>query len=167
MRPEEYRGTDVSYSQICDRRLWLSLHNIYISDGNEFIKEGKYLSEVRKHPGYRSVRIGSNVIDNLEIMSDGSMIVHEYKRGRRALKADLLQVAHYLNCLLEIYGKEATGVLHLSGSRKTVTISLNDYLDDLDRAYLLIDTMRSAEIPKARRNPFCRRGCSFVEFCWG
>ncbi|WP_188681091.1 Dna2/Cas4 domain-containing protein [Thermogymnomonas acidicola] len=167
LRPEEIRGTDVSYSQICDRRLWLSVHNIYITDGTEFVMEGKYLAENREHPGFSRVKVGSNVIDNLEILPDGTALVHEYKRGRKALKADVLQLAHYLNCLLSGYGVEARGILHLTGSRKVVEIALPEHLQELQEAYRKIESMTVSEIPQAKRNWFCRRGCSYVEFCWG
>ncbi len=165
--PEDIRGTDVSYSQICDRRLWLSLHNIYITDGNEFVKEGKYLADNREHPGFKKIKIGSNVIDNLEIRSDSKVIVHEYKRGRKVLSADVLQLAHYLNCLKMDYGIDASGILHLSGSKKIVEVSLIDNLEELQAAYDKIESMANSDIPAPKRNWFCRHGCSYVEFCWG
>lgn len=165
--PSRYRGTDVSYSQICDRRLWLSLHNIFITDGNEYVKEGRYLSEARIHPGYKKIQVGSNVIDNIEFLGDGSVVVHEFKRGRSPLMADKLQLAHYLNCISWAYGLNGYGILHLTGSRKTFVLRLNEYSNDLENAYSKIDTLYYHDIPPVRRNWFCRRGCSYVEFCFG
>lgn len=167
LAPEEYRGTDVSYSQICDRRLWLSLHNIYVLDGTEFVREGKYLSEEIDRSGFNSLRIGSNVIDNVEFGKDGQVKVHEYKRGKKALMADLLQLSHYLLCINGALGTDATGVLHLLGSRKTLIVKLDEYKERLIQAYEKIDVLRRSDIPKPVKNNFCRNGCSFIEFCWG
>ena len=137
----EIRGTDVSYSFICDRRLWLSLHGDVISDGTEFIYEGKNLEGMRRKIGYSQVSIGRNKIDGLEI------------RG---------------NVIKEQTSKEILGKVHLS-SRKIFEIKIQDDLIKLlNEGYKKINELTyKSEIPKATKNGYCFSGCSFVEFCWG
>ena len=164
---EDIRGIDVSYSFICDRRLWLSLHGDIIIDGSEYIYEGKNLEEFRKKPGYIQMKIGRNKLDSIEI-KDEVTIIHEFKRGRKAILPDIMQVSHYINLYQSTTGREAMGIIHLS-SRKTEIVKLNpDILYKLNNSYKKILKLQEEEIaPPPVKNNYCFRGCSLVEFCWG
>ncbi len=163
----EIRGTDVSYSFICDRRLWLSLHGDVISDGTEFIYEGKNLEGMRRKIGYSQVSIGRNKIDGLEIRGN-VIILHEFKRGKKLILPDIMQTLHYMLLLKEQTSKEILGKVHLS-SRKIFEIKIQDDLIKLlNEGYKKINELTyKSEIPKATKNGYCFSGCSFVEFCWG
>ncbi len=162
------KGTDINYYFICRRRAWMSIHSFYVIDKNSFVLHGSFLSSKKRNTGYNSVRIGQNEIDNLELGEDGDYIVHEYKRGYKALDGDIFQILHYMN-LLEISGyKVGDGLLHLLGSKKIVKVQENkDLLDRLKSAYSDIEILKYEKMPEPVRNYFCKHGCSYTYFCWG
>lgn len=164
----QYRGTDISYVDICLRRAWLSLHEIYILDGSEFVKLGSYSNETDRNYGYSQVTIGRNKIDYVQFLKDGKCIIHEFKRGYKAIDADRFQISHYMN-IANLSGYDVLeGRIHLLGSKKVVTIKFPlENEESLNQKYLLIDKLRKTEIPPRKRNYFCSHGCSYVEFCWG
>jgi CRISPR-associated exonuclease Cas4 len=163
----DIRGIDVSYSFICDRRLWLSLHGDVISDGSEFVYEGKNLESLRKIDGYVQIKIGRNRMDKVEIRDD-YIIIHEFKRGRKAILPDIMQVAHYINIYKQFTEKNVKGLIHLS-SKRTVPVELDlNILNELNKAYLKIEKISYDEFPPPPvKNYYCFRGCSLVEYCWG
>jgi CRISPR-associated exonuclease Cas4 len=166
--PESYRGTDVSYVSICSRRAWLSLHEIYITDGTDFVKLGAYANETQRKFGYSQVSIGRNKLDYVQTLEDGKVIIHEFKRGHRIIEADIFQLTHYM--LIASFKGLAIdhGEIHLLGSRKVERLPFpNEFIDRLKEEYRNIDSLMTSTIPAAKRNYFCSRGCSYVEFCWG
>jgi len=167
MNPEEFRGTDVSYSFICNRRLWFSLHGDVITDGSEFIYEGKHLEDFRKKRGYVQIKIGRNRLDSVEIR-DGLSIIHEFKRGRRVILPDIMQVSHYINAYQQHTGRRAIGIIHLS-SRKTETVELTESLRNMliETYGKIIAHSNMTAPPPPVKNGYCFRGCSLVELCWG
>jgi CRISPR-associated exonuclease Cas4 len=166
MNPCDYRGTDISYATLCERRGWLSVNEIYITSDSNFVKEGKFLSERQRAIGFRHITVGRNSLDNLEV-KDNKLIVHEFKRGRRVLEADILQTAHYINCLEFSLGIECIGMIHLLSSRSKYKVILTDEIKEiLQKVYNLIDTLKYSPIPKAKKIYLCFHGCSFKDFCW-
>ncbi len=166
--PESYRGTDISYVSICPRRAWLSLHEIYVTDGTEYVKLGAYSNEIQRKFGYSQVSIGRNKMDYVQTLENGKLIIHEFKRGRKAIDADLLQLTHYM-LISSVRGAPIDhGEIHLLGSRKILRLGFpNEYVDKVKSKYQEIDSLMTSEIPKRNRNYFCSHGCSYVEFCWG
>lgn len=165
--PEEIRGIDVSYARICERRLWISLHSDVITDGTEYVYEGKYLSEKKRKLGFSELTIGRNRLDSVTFKT-GETVIHEFKRGSRLLDCDALQTAHYINLLERADFQSVYGIVHLLGSKTTIRISLDfKTLSRLEDTYSLIENMKDKKIPKPVKNRFCFSGCSLVEFCWG
>lgn len=168
MDPSNYRGTDISYVSICLRRAWLSLHEIYITDGTEFVKLGSYSNKINRNYGYSQVTIGRNKIDYLQFLDSGKCIIHEFKRGRKVIDADKFQISHYMNISNSSGLKVDRGEIHLLGSKKIVKIKFPlENEAELNEKYCLIENLKEVKIPEAKRNFFCFRGCSYVEFCWG
>lgn len=166
--PDQYRGIDISYVSICRRRAWLSLHEIYVSDGTEFVKLGKYENDRQRQYSYSQVSIGRNKIDNLEINKDGMCVIHEFKRGKKLLEADIFQVSHYLK-IASINGYRVShGEIHLLGSKSIIEIKFPlENEEALIAKYRILDMLRNSPMPKPEKNYFCFHGCSYVEFCWG
>ena len=165
--PCMYRGTDVSYAAICRRRAWLSVHEVFITEDSDFVREGRYLSGKTRKTGTAQLQIGRNRMDNIDL-SDDEIVIHEYKRGRKVLKADEMQLSHYINCLRTKSGREVKGVLHLLSSKNTVVFTATkDRLAELEQIYSTIDSLYKSDMPDAIRNGFCFHGCSFRDFCWG
>ncbi|MGP6239339.1 Dna2/Cas4 domain-containing protein [Cuniculiplasma sp. SKW4] len=167
INPENYRGTDVSYVSICRRRAWLSLHEISITDGTEFVKLGEYENDRERQYGFSQVTIGRNKIDYLKIEKDGKCTIHEFKRGRKVIDADIFQLSHYMKVASDAGFEVSHGEIHLLGSKKIVSLDFpikNE--SDLIEKYKTIDQLKESKIPKAEKN-FCFHGCSYVEFCWG
>lgn len=166
--PESYRGTDISYISICSRRAWLSLHEIYVTDGTEFVKMGAYVNETQRKFGYSEVSIGRNKLDYVQKLENGNVVIHEFKRGRKVISADVLQLTHYM-LIASLKGFTIDhGEIHLIGSRKIERLDFpNEFIEALRKKYHEIDTLMASPIPAGRHNYFCSRGCSYVEFCWG
>ena len=165
---ESYRGTDVSYVSICSRRAWLSIHEIYVTDGTEYVKIGAYLNDIQRRFGYSQVNIGRNRIDYVQRLQNGKIIIHEFKRGRKAIEADKLQLTHYMLISAQAGFAVDHGEIHLLGSRKVITLFFpNEFVKIVKEKYKEIDELRMSDIPKCKRNYYCSQGCSYVEFCWG
>lgn len=169
MKPAEaYRGTDISYISICPRRAWLSIHEIYVTDGTDYVKVGAYLNDMQRRFGYAQVNIGRNRIDYVQRLQNGKIIIHEFKRGRKAIEADKLQLTHYMLISEKAGFSIDHGEIHLLGSRKVVNLSFpNEFVKIVEEKYKEIDDLSTTEIPKSKRNYYCSHGCSYVEFCWG
>jgi CRISPR-associated exonuclease Cas4 len=167
INPEEIKGTDVNYYFICTRRAWMSVHDFYIIDKNEFIQHGTYLSDKKRRYGFREVKIGKNKIDNLEMLDDGCYVVHEFKRGRKPLPGDIFQTLHYIN-ILENRGYEIKyGLLHLLGTKVVKTVyRTNDNIEKLYNVYNELFNLKNMEMPEPVKNYFCIHGCSYSFFCW-
>lgn len=164
----EYRGTDISYVSICLRRAWLSLHEIYITDGTEYVKLGSYTNDSERNYGYSQVVIGRNKIDYVQFLSKEKCIIHEFKRGRKVIDADMFQISHYMNIANSAGYSIDHGEIHLLGSKKIVRVPFPiENQQALDEKYQMLDRLKRIDIPRAKRNYFCSRGCSYVEFCWG
>lgn len=162
-----FRGTDVSYAAICARRAWLAIHEVYITEDSDYVAEGKYISERSRKTGSSQLQIGRNRMDNIELSKE-EQVIHEYKRGRKILKADEMQLIHYMNCLKSRSSKKVRGILHLLSSKNTVEIRVTEKsLSDLNNIYETIEMLQISEVPKPSKNRFCFRGCSFRDFCWG
>lgn len=165
--PCMFRGTDVSYAAICSRRAWLSIHEVFITEDSDFVHEGRYLSEKTRKTGAAQMQIGRNRMDNIELSAE-EQVIHEYKRGRKLLKADEMQLVHYINCLKTRSNKKVKGVVHLLSSRNTVELLVTEErIAELERIYATIEMLYESKIPDAARNRFCFHGCSFRDFCWG
>lgn len=165
--PTEFRGTDISYYYICKRRTWLSLHEIMVTDGTQYIKHGNFLSQKQRDYGYKEVSIGRNKIDNLKVSENGVFTVHEFKRGKNLLTADIMQVSHYMNVIEHSGNLVDHGEIHLLGSKKIKYVQLTREIKNrLNFAYKELTNMLTEHIPEAKRNYFCSHGCSFVEYCW-
>ena len=122
---ETYRGIDISYASICERRAWLSLHEIYITDGTEFVKLGRYSNDEQRKYGYSQVAIGRNKIDYIQMLQSGEYIIHEFKRGRKVIDADIFQVSHYMNIADQSGYNIKCGEIHLLGSKKDCISSIS------------------------------------------
>lgn len=166
--PESYRGTDISYVSICSRRAWLSIHEIYVTDGTEFVKLGAYANEIERKFGYSQVSIGRNKMDYVQTLQNGKLIIHEFKRGRKTIDADIFQLTHYM-LIASLKGFSIDhGEIHLLGSRRIERLDFpNKFVETVKGKYREIDALMTSGIPLGKRNYFCSHGCSYVEFCWG
>ncbi|MHB1470829.1 MAG: Dna2/Cas4 domain-containing protein [Thermoplasmataceae archaeon] len=167
IEPSDFRGTDVNYFFICKRRAWLSIHEMTVTDGTQFVKHGLFLSNRKRSYGHSEMSIGRNKIDNLKVDGNGNYVVHEFKRGSKLLEADIMQVSHYINVIEHSGSKVGHGEVHLLKSKRVELINLDEELKrKLLEAYAELQNMKYSIMPKAELNYFCHHGCSFVEFCW-
>ena len=163
--PNEYRGIDVSYVNICMRRAWLSLHEIFYVRDSFYVMDGSYLAN--KNRKGTPLTIGRSAMDNVQIYKD-IIIVHEYKRGNKMINADKMQILHYMYILKLNEKRKIIGKLHFLGSKKIVNIQLSDEnLNLLYKSYENIDKLKNMNVPPSPvRNYFCMHGCSYSDFCW-
>lgn len=165
--PENIKGTDVNYYFICRRRAWMSVHNFYVLDKNQFVLHGSYISKKKRRYGFREVKIGRNKIDNLEMFQDGDYIVHEFKRGRKALPGDIFQTLHYMNILEQKGYRVRYGIIHLLGTKMVKRVDIDEEnIETLYKVYEEVTKMRDQKMPEPVKNYFCTRGCSYTNFCW-
>ncbi|AAT42589.1 CRISPR-associated protein Cas4 [Picrophilus oshimae] len=163
--PDKYRGIDVSYVNICMRRAWLSLHEIFYVRDSYYVSDGAYLADINRKG--LPISTGRSRMDNVQIHKDFIM-VHEYKRGYKMIKADKMQILHYMYIIKLKENLDIKGKLHFLGSKKVVDIELNDEnLNELYKSYENIDKLKDmAKPPEPVRNYFCVHGCSYSDFCW-
>ncbi|WP_155951122.1 Dna2/Cas4 domain-containing protein [Ferroplasma acidiphilum] len=162
------KGTDINYYFICRRRAWMSLKNFYIIDKNQFVAHGDYLSKKKRRYGFTNIKLGRNVLDNLEITPNDNYIVHEFKRGKKVLPGDIFQVLHYMNILRTKGYTVENGEIHTLGSKDIKIIKLDeDAINELNTVYTELEKLRNEIIPDPIRNYYCNHGCSYSSFCWG
>lgn len=158
-----FNGTQVSYSVICDRKLWLFTHNVKMEQQSELVKLGRLLHE-HSYRGARGVMLDSIAIDF--IREGDQLVVHEVKKSRKLEKAHEIQLAYYLYCLKE-KGVEAVGRIDYPKLRKTLNVELTAEREAEIAGILrsIPEVINSVKPPKAVKKPYCRR-CSYFEFCF-
>jgi CRISPR-associated exonuclease Cas4 len=156
-------GTQVQYYLVCQRKLWLSSHQITFEQDSDRVLEGKVLHE-RSYNYKKSKEV---MIENLiKIDLYDSKYVGEVKSSSKMQDADRAQLLYYLYVLKQ-YGIERKGRMHYPKEKKIEEIELLPK-DEARLEELLLgikEVTALAKPPKAKKLPYCPK-CAYYHFCW-
>lgn len=159
-------GTLIWYYYICERQVWLMVHQINPDEDDPNIEYGRFLqrtaySRLRKEQSARNFRI-----DVLSRSRNGRMIVVEVKKSSRFLKSATMQLLFYLKELSNC-GIQVEGEIRIPEEKKKMPVSLTasarQELREAESKILAIS--QNPVPPKARKSRWCRN-CGYREFCW-
>lgn len=160
-------ATLINLYHICHRELWLHANEVRMESTSEVVQDGKLLHETaypQRAERYREIVLGSSKID---FYDPKAKVVHEIKRGNKAVEAHIAQVKYYL-WLLEQHGVAgATGLLEYPKLRQTQTVELTEadrqQIPQWEAAIRTI--VEDDQCPGVINKPICRQ-CSYYEFCY-
>lgn len=157
-----YRGVEIHYYAICQRKLWLFHRDIrFENDGHERVEAGKVLHD-RAYPRLeKELTPDENVrIDRVE-----GEYLREIKLTSRMESADRLQMLYYLY-ILKQRGIRKKGLLSYTLEKKTVEVTLDEVGER--RVLEAIRGMKrvlSGPIPPLRKLSYCSK-CAYRDFCF-
>lgn len=160
-----YKGTQVAYAIICERKLWLFSKDIGLEHTSEQVNLGKVLDE-------NTFREEEHLIDDYTSLDfvkvNDKVVVHEVKLSSSLEEAHKWQIKYYMYYLKSKGIEIDHGVLHYPKAKQTEKVFLSDKdIEMLDEVFKKIDILLSLpQPPKVINKPYCRK-CAYFEFCYG
>jgi len=160
-----YKGTQVAYAVVCERKLWLFSKGIALEHTSDRVRLGKVLDETsfREEEHFIDENVG---LDFVKVGKE--VVVHEVKLSRSLESAHRLQVLYYIYYLRHKGVKASRGVIHYPKAKRTEEVRLTGKDERLlEEALRKIDNILSLpHPPKVERKPYCTK-CAYFEFCYG
>ncbi len=158
-------GTLMWYYYICQREVWLMVHNLAPDQDDPNIDLGRFIHEKTYEREKKEINLGHIKLDIVK-KDKNELIIGEVKKSSSFEKSARMQLAYYL-LELEKLGLNARGELYFPKEKKRETVELTSELrDKLDSA--VCDILRIAYLelpPEPKKTKFCRN-CAYTEFCW-
>nr|BAL57696.1 hypothetical conserved protein [uncultured Acetothermia bacterium]BAL59380.1 hypothetical conserved protein [Candidatus Acetothermum autotrophicum] len=160
-----FTGTQVNYSLVCPRKLWLFSKDLDMEHTSEYVELGRFLHESSFARHDKEILIDRIKID----FSSGDGIIHEVKKSDAVEEAHLFQVLYYLYYLKRAKGLSALkGRIHYPKLRQTLDVELTPEREaELEAILRKIDEILASEQPPPRleKISFCKK-CSYYELCY-
>lgn len=157
-------GGDINYYFVCQRKLWLSTHQVRFEAENERVQLGSVLDQEsyqREH--HQRMIDGVVAIDFIQNWK----IVHEVKQSRAIEKASEFQLKYYMYYLKKKGIAIDQGVLDYPKLKERIELQLTpeDELE-IDQVLHVIKTIiNQDEMPPRTKKNICR-SCAYQEFCF-
>jgi CRISPR-associated exonuclease Cas4 len=160
-----FTGTQVNYSLVCPRKLWLFSKDLDMEHTSEYVELGRLIHESSFQRQEKEILIDRIKID----FSAHQGVIHEIKKSDAVEEAHVFQVLYYL-----YYLKHAKGLTHITGKihypklRQTLDVELTPEREaDLEKILEQIEEILAREQPPPRleKISFCRK-CSYYELCY-
>ena len=160
-----FTGTQVNYSLVCPRKLWLFSKDLDMEHTSEYVELGRFIHESSFTRHEKEI-----LIDRIKIDFSGhDGIVHEIKKSDAVEEAHTFQVLYYLYYLKHAKGLEnITGRIHYPKLRHTLDIELTAEREaQLQEILTKIDAILASDQPPPRleKISFCKK-CSYYELCY-
>ena len=160
-----FKGTQVAYAVICERKLWLFSKGIALEHTSDKVKLGKFVDETSfgGEEGFQDEHVS---IDFLRIGDE--IVVHEVKLSKALEEAHLLQVKYYIYYLRKLGLDVRKGVIHYPRMRKVKEIMFSKEDEKLieDALKRIEKILFLRKPPSAINKPYCRK-CAYFEACYG
>jgi CRISPR-associated exonuclease Cas4 len=160
-----FKGTQVAYAIICERKLWLFSRGISMEHTSERVNLGKLLDETsfKDKEGFMDENVSIDFIT-----SEEGIIVHEIKLSRAMEKAHILQVKYYLYYLKTKSVKISHGIIHYPRIKKLIKVELTE--EDKENIKNILPKIRDILLlpkpPRIIRASYCSK-CAYFELCYG
>ncbi|MEJ5338848.1 MAG: CRISPR-associated protein Cas4 [Aquificaceae bacterium] len=167
LRELRYRGTQVAYSVVCERKLWLFSRGVSFEHLSEWVQLGRLLDE-RSFRREREEDFYDEPVRVDFIRSRRGLVVHEVKHSRAIETAHELQVKYYIYYLRKKGLEVSHGVIHYPRARQIREVYLTQEDEGLiEDALLHMGEVLSLSLPPpVIDKPYCKK-CAYEEFCYG
>ncbi len=160
-----FTGTQVNYSRVCPRKLWLFSKDLNMEDTSEYVELGRLIHESSFQRTEKEI-----LIDRIKIDFSGKDgIIHEVKKSDALEEAHLFQVLYYLYYLKHYKGlTNIRGKIHYPKLRQTLDVTLTPEREaELERALKNIEEILAQEQPpkQLEKISFCKK-CSYYDLCY-
>ncbi|MDQ7083118.1 MAG: CRISPR-associated protein Cas4 [Aquificota bacterium] len=160
-----YRGTQVAYAVVCERKLWLFSRGISLEHTSDRVSMGRFVDRTyfEGEEGFQDAYVSIDFIK-----TGKEIVVHEVKLSRSLEEAHLLQVKYYIYYLKNLGLNVRKGVIHYPKLRKVKEVSFSEE----DRKLIEETLSRIKEVlsrdspPPPVDKPYCRK-CAYFEACYG
>ena len=156
-------GTIYSYSFLCDRKVWLSYHNLSMEQESELVEIGKLIDETT-YKNERHNFLIDNIV-NIDFLKKN--IVHEVKKSKKEKQMAINQIKYYLFILKNHGFENIKGKLDIPESQYTEEVILTE--EDIENIKSNLERinklLKSKNIPKPIDEKSCFK-CAYFELCY-
>lgn len=158
-------GTLVWYYYICQREVWLMVHQLEPDSEDENLEYGRFLHQHAYKRDKKEISIGHAVFD-LFRKEGNKLVIGEVKKSSRYLESARMQLLFYLRELKRM-GVEAYGEIRIPEEKRIVRVELDSESEkELDRAEReILRIIYLEKPPEAKKTHWCR-SCAYRQFCW-
>lgn len=160
-----FTGTQVNYSLVCPRKLWLFSKDLDMEHTSEYVELGRLIHESSFTRQEKEILIDRIKID----FSAPQGVIHEIKKSDAVEEAHIFQVLYYLYYLKHAKGlTDIKGRIHYPKLRQTLDVELTPEREaDLESILEKIPQVLASEQPPPRleKLSFCKK-CSYYELCY-
>ena len=161
----KFKGTQVAYAIICERKLWLFSKGIALEHTSDRVMLGKVIDET-------TFKEEEELIDeyvSIDFLKSGNeIVVHEVKLSSAVEEAHEIQVKYYIYYLKKKGVNTSKGIIHYPKARKIKEVSFTKEDEKIiEKAIEVIDRILKYENPpKVENKPYCLK-CAYYELCYG
>lgn len=160
-----FTGTQVNYSLVCPRKLWLFSRDLDMEHTSEYVELGRLIHESSFQRAEKEILIDRIKID----FSDREGCIHEVKKSDAVEEAHIFQLLYYLYYLKHNKGlTDLKGKIHYPKLRQTLDVELTPEREaELERVLGKINEILKQDEPPPRleKISFCKK-CSYYELCY-
>ncbi len=160
-----FTGTQVNYSLVCPRKLWLFSKDLDMEHTSEYVELGRLIHESSFARQEKEILIDRIKID----FSARQGVINEIKKSDAVEEAHLFQVLYYLYYLKHTKRLEnIKGRIHYPKLRQTLDVELTPQREaELEKILEKIRKILASEQPPPRleKISFCKK-CSYYELCY-
>jgi CRISPR-associated exonuclease Cas4 len=166
LRELKYKGTQVAYYIVCQRKLWLFTWGIALENESDYVQLGKLLDETSFQREERDDFTYEPVNIDFFRAEDG-LVVHEVKHSKALEEAHILQVKYYIYYLKNKGIKVSHGIIHYPKAKRIQRVDFEQKDEELiEFALKNIDRVIHLPSPPAVINkPYCKK-CAYWEYCY-
>ncbi|HAV39613.1 MAG TPA: CRISPR-associated protein Cas4 [Aquificaceae bacterium] len=163
----KFRGTQVAYYVVCQRKLWLFTKGISFERESEYVQLGKLLDEI----SFSREKVEEFTYEPVSIdffSTKEGLVVHEIKHSSALEPAHILQVKYYIYYLKTKGIKVSHGIIHYPKQKKLLKVEFDEKDEELiNEVVSKMDEVVRKEIPpKVINKPYCKK-CAYWEYCYG
>jgi CRISPR-associated exonuclease Cas4 len=160
-----FTGTQVNYSLVCPRKLWLFSKDLDMEHTSEYVELGRLIHESSFAREEKEILIDRIKID----FSARQGVINEVKKSDAVEEAHVFQVLYYLYYLKHAKGlTEIKGKIHYPRLRQTLNVELTPEREaELEKILEKIKQILASDQPPPRleKVSFCKK-CSYYELCY-
>ena len=166
LRELKYKGTQVAYYIVCQRKLWLFTWGLALEKESEYVELGKLLDETSfQREKYVDFTYEPVNIDFFR--TEDGLVVHEVKHSRALEEAHILQVKYYIYYLKNKGLKVSHGIIHYPKAKRIERVDfekndeevIENALNNIERVIHL------SSPPPVIHKPYCKK-CAYFEYCY-
>lgn len=157
--------TDLVYTAICPRKLWLSKSGIKLELENEDVAIGKTISKESYPKSKKELQLFNFGVLDSAVLKNGTII--EVKKSSKREYLHIIQVSAYLEWMENHNINVKSAIIKYPLEKKNKTVELND-----EHKQMLYQLRKKASAilkltkpPEAIKISACKK-CSYQEFCW-